>query len=538
MGFRRRRRAVVEVRQGHARNRLAQRALDGPEVSLVFGCDERDGLAGGFHAGRPPDPVHVVGRDRRHVVVDHVRDAFDVDSARRDVRGDQDLVPPASESREGGLPLALAAIPMDSRDVETRLADLPGHAVRASLRADKDEDGQHVLSPEETDKEGRLEVLRDGIDLMADCRRGPVGRRHRNADGIAHDRPGERLDFRRHRRGEEEGLSLPREGVDDPADVREEAHVEHPVGLVEDEDLEAAEVDVAAGHVVQKPAWRRDDDIDPCTEGVLLRRHADAPVDRVAADAGALREAAESDLDLRRELPSRREDEGPRATGGLLQESVEDRQEEGRRLPRTGLGRPDHVASGQDRGDRFFLDRRRGFVSEAVHGSEENRFEAEMVERVLGVRCLHRGSYGLIGLRIRVDNDRKERRVTLSDAFRMRRSGVNMLYMTSFNVKEGRVRKFQTWVKKKEDVMQKSAPRGWTYRGTYGYVLGFGRYGGAQLWECNKYGDFDAWREHSDPGWTRIAEEFDGFLSEQPGESVLLREMGDVKVIEAKKPKK
>jgi len=137
-----------------------------------------------------------------------------------------------------------------------------------------------------------------------------------------------------------------------------------------------------------------------------------------------------------------------------------------------------------------------------------------------------------------VDNDRKERRVTLSDAFRMRRSGVNMLYMTSFNVKEGRLREFQAWVKKNEDVMQKSAPRGWTYRGTYGYVLGFGRYAGAQLWECTKYGDFDAWREHSEPAWNRISEEFDGFLSEQIGESVLLREMGDVKVIEGRKPKK
>src|SRR5712691_13122994 len=66
-------------------------------------------------------------------------------------------------------------------------------------------------------------------------------------------------------------------------------------------------------------------------------------------------------------------------------------------------------------------------------------------------------------------------------------SGVTMLYMTSFNVKEGRLREFQAWVKKNEDVMQKSAPRGWTYRGTYGYVLGFGRFAGAQLWDCNKY---------------------------------------------------
>ena len=113
-----------------------------------------------------------------------------------------------------------------------------------------------------------------------------------------------------------------------------------------------------------------------------------------------------------------------------------------------------------------------------------------------------------------------------------------MLYMTSFNAKEGRARELQEWVNKNEDVIKKSAPRGWTYRGTYGYVLGFGRFGGAQLWECSKYGDFDTWREHNDPAWTRIGEQFQEFLTEDPGESILLREIGDVKIIEPKKPKK
>ena len=113
-----------------------------------------------------------------------------------------------------------------------------------------------------------------------------------------------------------------------------------------------------------------------------------------------------------------------------------------------------------------------------------------------------------------------------------------MLYMTSFSTKEGRLREFQDWVKKNEDVIKKSAPRGWTYRGTYGYVLGFGRFAGAQMWECNRYGDFDAWREHNDPAWVRIAEEFQEFKTEDVGESVLLREMSDVRVFETKKPKK
>src|SRR2546426_1159344 len=61
----------------------------------------------------------------------------------------------------------------------------------------------------------------------------------------------------------------------------------------------------ATGHVVQKPAWCRDDDVDPRTEGVLLRRHAHAPIDRVAADAGAFRKPAERHLDLGRKLARR-----------------------------------------------------------------------------------------------------------------------------------------------------------------------------------------------------------------------------------------
>ncbi|HEY5539261.1 MAG TPA: hypothetical protein VIL58_06960 [Thermoplasmata archaeon] len=110
-----------------------------------------------------------------------------------------------------------------------------------------------------------------------------------------------------------------------------------------------------------------------------------------------------------------------------------------------------------------------------------------------------------------------------------------MLYMTSFNLKEGRMREFQEWVTKNEDLFQKYAPTGWKYRGTYGYVLGFGRFSAATLWECKKYGDFDNWREHDDATWNRIGEEMGDFFTADSGESVLLREIGDVKIIEKSK---
>ena len=110
-----------------------------------------------------------------------------------------------------------------------------------------------------------------------------------------------------------------------------------------------------------------------------------------------------------------------------------------------------------------------------------------------------------------------------------------MLYMTSFNLKEGRVREFQAWVKRNEDLFQKYAPTGWTYRGTYGYVLGFGRFGAATMWECEKYADFDNWRAHDDATWNRLFEEVQDLATNEIGESVLLREIGDVKVLERSK---
>jgi len=346
--------------------------------------------------------VDVIRRDGRYVVVDHVRDAFDVDPSCGDVRRDENLVSSAPEAREGRLPLTLTAVPMDPGHVESRLADLPSDPVRAALRADEDEDRQHVLPPEEADQERGLQVLRDRIDLMADRRRRPMRRRDGDADGIPHDRPGKGLDLRGHGRGEEKGLSLPREGVDDPPDIGKEAHVEHAVGLIEDEDLEPAEVDVPTGHVIEESARGRDDHVDAGAEGVLLGGHADAAIDRVAADLRALREAAEGDLDLGRELAGRREDEGPSVARSLLQESMEDGQKERGRLPGAGLRGPDHVAAGQDGGNRLLLDRRRRLVSEAVDRSEEDRVQTEMIERILRVRRLHRESYGFIGLRIRV----------------------------------------------------------------------------------------------------------------------------------------
>ena len=116
--------------------------------------------------------------------------------------------------------------------------------------------------------------------------------------------------------------------------------------------------------------------------------------------------------------------------------------------------------------------------------------------------------------------------------------GAVMLWIQFGNIKEGRYKDFQAWTKKNEGLLEKHAPPGWAYRGTFGTVLGFGRYNVAVMMECSKYGDFDALREHKDETWDRLNEEATDFFLPGEAEAMLLREVGDVKVLEPKKPKK
>jgi hypothetical protein len=113
-----------------------------------------------------------------------------------------------------------------------------------------------------------------------------------------------------------------------------------------------------------------------------------------------------------------------------------------------------------------------------------------------------------------------------------------MLWSYSINLKEGRVKEFQEWTKKNEGLIQKHAPNGWIYRGTFGTVLGFGRRDATILWELNKYGDFDTWRAHDDETWRKLTSELVDFAIEGSDEAALLREIGDVRITEPKKSKK
>jgi hypothetical protein len=71
------------------------------------------------------DPVDVIFRHHRQIVVHHVGDLGDIETTRRDIGSDEDRVPPVTKSFERFLALPLGAITVDMRHPEARRREGP-----------------------------------------------------------------------------------------------------------------------------------------------------------------------------------------------------------------------------------------------------------------------------------------------------------------------------------------------------------------------------------------------------------------------------
>ncbi len=70
-----------------------------------------------------------------------------------------------------------------------------------------------------------------------------------------------------------------REQAYDARHRREEAHIQHAVGLIQHHAFNVAEIDIVPRHMVEQAARAGDDDFRAVAQRVLLRHHAHAAVD-------------------------------------------------------------------------------------------------------------------------------------------------------------------------------------------------------------------------------------------------------------------
>jgi len=121
-------------------------------------------------------------------------------------------------------------------------------------------------------------------------------------------------DARRHRRGEERRLSHLRNRRENRIEFVGETHVEHFVRFVEHDRCDGVEVQGAAAHVVERPAGRRDDDVDTALQRAQLLRDRLPAVNRQHANTERATVGMHGLGDLHREFARRYEDQPTQRT--------------------------------------------------------------------------------------------------------------------------------------------------------------------------------------------------------------------------------
>src|SRR5579862_8611764 len=158
---------------------------------------------------------------------------------------------------------------MNHGSVDALAVQVLGDAFGAALGAREDK-AAAAFAFEQVEEHVGLAVFGDFEGLETNTLRGFRRRAKREANGIFRVVAHELRHSAFHGGGEAQSLALLRQYADDAADGREEAHVEHAIGFVEDERFDASQRDEPAVEVIFKAAGRSDDEARTLADGVKL----------------------------------------------------------------------------------------------------------------------------------------------------------------------------------------------------------------------------------------------------------------------------
>jgi len=282
------------------------------------------------------------------------------------------------EGIERALPRVLGLVPVDRLRAYAAPRQYPRNFIRAVLRPCENKDAFERRVFEKIGEQVRLVLFLHEVHRLLDQVDGGAGRRNGYGHRIAQNVVGELAYFRLHGGGEEKRLPFLGQHIDDFPDVAYEAHVEHPVRLVEHEHFECIVVDQALIREVEQPSGRGYEHVDAAFQRGGLGLLIHAAEDNGEPDSGISSVSSEALADLCGEFARRGEHQ--RAYRARLlpartpAELLNDRQRERRRFSRACLCAPENVAPFQHVRDRLLLNRRRLGITFRSHCAQK-RFD-------------------------------------------------------------------------------------------------------------------------------------------------------------------
>jgi hypothetical protein len=279
---------------------------------------------------------------------------------------------------------ALRLVTVNRCSADALAAEALGEPVRPALGPGEDERSGDLVVCEEREEQAKFARPVHEVDGLRDRLPGRGDRVDGHFHRLVQQPARELADLARLGGREEQRLALARKRLCNAANIGNEAHVEHAVGLIEDEHLHLGEVHLAVAHQVEESSGSGDQDVDAAAQRGYLGSLADAAEDDGAADATSGRVAPEALGDLCGELTRRGQHQGAdrlAETVGLdAQEFVEDGQGKGRGLSGAGLGAGEQVAGLERVGNGGSLNRSRFGVAEGLDDGDQFGVEIQGLE--------------------------------------------------------------------------------------------------------------------------------------------------------------
>ena len=331
---------------GDSFNLNSELALELEEIRALFPQKERGCNAAFSGAACASDAMDEIFGDVGKIIIDDVSNVLDVDTASGDVGGDEDAILPALKTGEGGGSLRLRAVAMNHGCVDALAVEALGDAFSAALRARENKAAAAFVVEQVVEHIG-FAVFRDFESLETNILRGFGSGAKREANGIFCVVANELRHGAFHRRGEAESLALPGQHANDAADGREEAHVQHAIGFIKDECLDAAQRDEPAVEIIFEAAGSGNDKARALANGIELPAFGKPANDEtrrlrlLCAQGVILRD------DLHGEFPGRHKNESGNSGSIRLRQPLHDGEKERERFAGSCLRRGDDVLAFQ-----------------------------------------------------------------------------------------------------------------------------------------------------------------------------------------------
>ena len=352
-------------------------------------------MAGGARAPGATDTVHVVFGHVGQLEVHHLRQLVDVQPARGDVGGDQHRQRAVLELRQRTGARGLALVAVDGGRVDAVLGQVLGELVGAMLGAGEHQRLEPLLFLDQVGEQLALLLLADHVDGLVDALGGGVARRHLDRGRVVQQALGELADLVGEGGREQQVLALLRQQCEHLADVADEAHVEHAVGFVQHQELDAREVERALADVVEQAARGGDEDVHALLQRADLRVDVDAAEHHQRSERQMLAVGLHRFFHLGGELARGGEDQAARAAGRVRvgvgrSQHVQQRQREAGGLAGAGLRGGEQVAAGEHLGNGLGLDGRGVGVPRLVDRTQDGFGQPEAGEVCLGIHSMVR----------------------------------------------------------------------------------------------------------------------------------------------------